>query len=187
MSTKFIDCCKRISFVLVLCLLTSLCFSQTTIGTYSNGNYTLNLNSDAKTLIWERIKDSSGYNGVLTNVYIDDDAPDKEEGYPYLAFVAFDESEQISHSLYFKLRKSISENVTTYTLVEARADDDLDGGTCTGAPCNQCKGHRSWFLGPIKSCTCEQNPPQENQKCNHSTTDSLPWWWGIVTLIMTLV
>lgn len=153
------------------------------LGTYTSGSFTLNLSLPEQEQVFDEIKSNANYDGSFIRAFIEDPDPTNAQSQAYVVFTG-GSSRSGGYNAHFKLTKNILGNTVNYYMDET-SNARVNAGTCTGSPCTDCKGHRNWFLGPISSCTCESG--QQGGNCNHTQADSLPWWWGIIVLIVTIL
>lgn len=138
-----------------LLLISIVSFSQTKVGSYSSGSFTIDLSPSQKNLVFDSIVARLGLHScTLDSVVINDQDPSKIDSVSYLIFYMTCGGAQTSFGLYLT-KQQVSHSVNY------RMDDDgtsvAGAWSCTSSGnCTQCGPKRNWFLGPVVGCNCNQ-------------------------------
>jgi hypothetical protein len=161
---------------------------EKTFATFSNNQYTFNLNSESQRSVFSKFKTYFKSDADFSKLTIEDPDPINPESTPYAVFDGANGKTSKYISVYFKLNKVISKNLVTYTIDFSGIETGKAlGGACQGVKCSSCRKDRNWFLGPVVGCTClMQAPGSTDGYCNHST-GSGPAWWDVLTFILPLL
>ncbi|GEM_PF-5670747 len=176
---------KNILFLIAICFCTIIVHSQSKIGSYYSGSFTIDLTSQERSTVWDTIAARNGYSGAtLDSVGFDDQDPSTVDSAAYVVFYGDYHGTKITVGYY--VTKSSNHGVIEYFI-----DDDNQSveraWQCTppsveDCPSRACKPYRNWFLGPVVSCDCK-----ENEQIPCTLVNSGPGWWVGVLAVLTLI
>jgi len=78
---------KNILFLIAICFCTIIVHSQSKIGSYYSGSFTIDLTSQERSTVWDTIAARNGYSGAtLDSVGFDDQDPSTVDSAAYVVF-----------------------------------------------------------------------------------------------------
>lgn len=139
-------------------------FNEAIVGVYSANNqvYTLNISNENEAIINELKTMYSDQSLTIDSITIDDDDPYSIDSASYLIFYGSSANNKFALGLLLS-KANISNNIF-YTVSNEPQSTEANRQSIQGiesaweckknSVCLQCKGHRNWFMGPVRGCDC---------------------------------
>ncbi len=171
---------KKIVVIVFLCFCAIIVNAQSKIAVYSSGSFTILLTGSERNQVWDSIANVFGYSGsTLDSAVINDQSPATVDSAAYAIF--YGDYHGIKITFGFYLTKSSNHGTIEYFIDDDNTSVERTWQCTPKEDCTAqaCKPHRNWFLGPVVSCECSQDPSTPCTLVNSGSG----WVAGILTII----